>query len=722
MSGIIQARTAENINGTIILRGGDTGSVDVSGKLDVSGLGTGETGGTLHVFGEKINLFDRAFLNASGDEGGGTILVGGEYQGLGDYPTASEVFVDRGASIFNDAITSGHGGKSIFWANRRMRFFGSVYARGGREWGDGGFIEVSGKEELFFDGWADTSAPNGLMGTLLLDPEDIIIKNGSGTASGAITFTTFEQTLEALSGNTNIELLADNSITLENLSDNLLNLNISGSLTMTAINGAITFLDTNDKIKSTRNINLNAGGNLTLGSIESTEGNITLTGNNLFLGGTLSSVLGTTTLTSSQGITLQTSLSSEGDTVLNAGTTITLANGISITSGGTLALNSTSGTNAQGAVTLSSANGLTLSDDFTSAGTATFNADSDDDGTGTFTVASGKNIVTGGNTLSVTGADIALSGNLNSGAGTTTLLSSNGGTIGMGAGAETFQLSNSELGNITAGNLFVGDSTTGNITVDGVTAANSNNIAGTTTLNATGSGKSVTFSGTASTFNGLTVNAQNGVAINTGVTTDAGGLTLSGGTGSITGSGTTNLNSSQGITLNSNFSSTGNASLTAGTTITLANGISVSSGGTLTLASTTGTNAQGAVTVSSANGLTLSDDFTSAGTATFNADSDGNGTGTFTVASGKTVATAATRCRVQTLRSLETSTAVRARPRYLRRTAARSGWGQERRHFSSVTVNSETSLLGIWLSVTVLTAIFWWMALRWATTSQGPRL
>ncbi|VAX32509.1 Large exoproteins involved in heme utilization or adhesion, partial [hydrothermal vent metagenome] len=369
MSGIIQAQTAENINGTIVLRGGDAGQVEVSGTLDASGYGTGETGGTIHVFGDDIALLDRALLDASGNAGGGEILVGGDYQGLGSYQTASRVYVGRDVSIFNDAIVTGQGGRSIFWADRRMRFFGSVYARGGREWGDGGFVEVSGKEELFFDGWADTSAVNGLMGNLLLDPDDIIIADGSGpSASAATTFTIFEETLEALSGNTNIELLATNSITLNNLSDNLLSLNISGSVTMTATNGAITFADTNDKIKANQNINLNAGGTLTLGSLESTEGNITLTGSNFSLGGNLNSVLGTTTLTSSQGITLQTSLNSTGNTVLNAGTAITLASGISVTSGGTLVLNSASGTNAQGAVTVSSANGLTINDNFTSAG------------------------------------------------------------------------------------------------------------------------------------------------------------------------------------------------------------------------------------------------------------------------------------------------------------------------------------------------------------------
>ncbi|GJL78563.1 MAG: hypothetical protein NPINA01_15520 [Nitrospinaceae bacterium] len=724
MSGIIQAKTVVEQNGSIVLLGGDEGLVDVSGTLDASGVNEDETGGTVHVFGDRIGLFDSALLNASGHSGGGEILVGGDYQGQGDYPTASEVFVEEEVSIFNDALWSGDGGRSIFWANRRMRFFGSVFARGGRKNGNGGFIEVSGKEELFFDGWADTSAPNGLRGTLLLDPDDVVIGNGSGSASGAATF--FENTLEALSGNTDINILATNSITMNNLSDNVLNLNISGSLTMTAGIGGITFLDTNDKIQSNRAISLTAtGGNLTLGSLESTEGNITLQGNNLILSGSISSVLGTTTLLSSNGgtiglgtgagtfsvsgtelqnitaadlvvgngttgnitvggisaansnniagtvtlkgtksgssvtfanggstfkkvtvnsadgITLNSDLAASSNANLSAGTKITLANGVNVSSDGTLSLSATSGVNAQGSATVSSANGITLNDDFTSAGATTFDADSNDDGTGSFTVASGKTVATGNNSLSITGGNIALNGSLNSGTGTTTLLASKAGTtIGLGAGAGAFGVSGAELQNITAGNLVVGDSTNGDINVDGVTAANSNNIAGTTTLNATKSSSKVTFANTGSTFNGLTVHAGSEIAADASVTADAGNLVLNGGTGGITGTGTTTLTASQGLTLNSSLNSTGNANLSAGTGITLANGVNVSSGGTLSLAATTGgITAQGAVAVNSASGITLNDDFNSNGTTTFDADSNDNGAGSFIVADGKTVST-----------------------------------------------------------------------------------
>ena len=213
--------------------------------------------------------------------------------------------------------------------------------------------------------------------------------------------------------------------------------------------------------------------------------------------------------------------------------------------------------------------------------------------------------------------------------------------MGWEPGTGTFSISDAELGRITAGNLVVGDATNGDITVDNVTPANSNNIAGTTTLNATKSSSKVTFANNASTFNALTVNAGNGIAANATVTADTGNMVLNGGTGGITGTGATTLTATAGgLTLNSSLNSTGSASLTAGTGITLANGVNISSGGILSLATTLGDiTAQGAVAVSSETGISLNNNFTSAGAATFDADSNDDGTGDFTVATGKTVST-----------------------------------------------------------------------------------
>ena len=72
----------------------------------------------------------------------------------------------------------------IVWSDKVTRFFGRISARGGAASGDGGFAEVSGKQRLQFAPVAiDLSAPNGALGELLLDPQDIVISdNDEGDA------------------------------------------------------------------------------------------------------------------------------------------------------------------------------------------------------------------------------------------------------------------------------------------------------------------------------------------------------------------------------------------------------------------------------------------------------------------------------------------------------------------------------------------------------------
>jgi hypothetical protein len=59
-----------------------------------------------------------------------------------------------------------------------------ISAKGGSVSGNGGFVEVSGKENLMFQGKVNTTASNGLAGTLLLDPANITISNA--ISSGVI--------------------------------------------------------------------------------------------------------------------------------------------------------------------------------------------------------------------------------------------------------------------------------------------------------------------------------------------------------------------------------------------------------------------------------------------------------------------------------------------------------------------------------------------------------
>jgi filamentous hemagglutinin family protein len=205
-----------------------TGTNIVAGSLDVAG----EIGGNVNVFGDIVGLIGSR-INASGINGGGTVLIGGDYQGRGTVPNASRTFVDSNSAINADALLNDNGGRVIVWADGTTGFDGNISARGGVNFGNGGFAEVSGKQNLIFNGSADLSAVNGSFGTLLLDPTDIVISNDS---SATIT----EATLEGMSGNTAITLEATNNITIGTITNN--------ELTFQRGSGAITFRANSDSV------------------------------------------------------------------------------------------------------------------------------------------------------------------------------------------------------------------------------------------------------------------------------------------------------------------------------------------------------------------------------------------------------------------------------------------------------------------------------------------
>jgi len=190
-SGTVQARSLTSKNGVIRLEGGDTGVVAVSGTLDVSGYGNGQTGGTVKVLGDKVGLFAGTRVDASGDAGGGTVLVGGNWQGAGSEQRASATFIDADARINADAVTTGNGGKVVAWSDESTRYYGAISAKGGSVSGHGGNAEVSGVGFLDYAGTADLTAARGNAGSLLLDPTNITISTGANTATwnGSNTFT-----------------------------------------------------------------------------------------------------------------------------------------------------------------------------------------------------------------------------------------------------------------------------------------------------------------------------------------------------------------------------------------------------------------------------------------------------------------------------------------------------------------------------------------------------
>ncbi len=185
--GVVEAVSMKSKNGVIRLLGGDEGIVSNSGLLDASGTESGETGGTVHVLGEKIGLFDQGRIDVSGEAGGGEVLFGGEYRGQDpDVPNSSMAYLGPDSEINADAIGSGDGGRIIVWSDEGSQVYGALSARGAAISGDGGFVETSSKIGLDIRTSPDVSAVNGAGGLWLIDPYDITIVD-TGTTQAVDT-------------------------------------------------------------------------------------------------------------------------------------------------------------------------------------------------------------------------------------------------------------------------------------------------------------------------------------------------------------------------------------------------------------------------------------------------------------------------------------------------------------------------------------------------------
>ena len=215
-SGVIRATGLALVGGEIVLEGG---SVQVAGKLDASGAAG--AGGTVKVLGSDLSV--TGAIDVMGATGGGTILVGGDYQGKNPaIQNASHTYVGPDATLRADATQSGDGGKVIVWADNSTVFQGRISARGGAVEGNGGLVEVSGKQDLAFAGLVDAGAVNGRAGTLLLDPKNIIIGTPSAELATGQTFFQFDTSTVTvtpaaitgiLSNGTTLFLQANNDIT-----------------------------------------------------------------------------------------------------------------------------------------------------------------------------------------------------------------------------------------------------------------------------------------------------------------------------------------------------------------------------------------------------------------------------------------------------------------------------------------------------------------------------
>ncbi len=235
------------------------GQAGVQVASSISAVSSG-VGGTVQILSPaNVVLQSGATVDVSGDAGGGTILVGGDYQGSNAaVVNATNTTVSQDVLLAANANVLGNGGKVIVWADNNTYYAGRIEAKGGEQGGDGGLGETSGKKHLIFRGTANLGASNGRRGTLLLDPTIInIVGNGGGANDievaggiaqgdgGAATFTISENAIELIGQTTNVSLQAVESINFVSaLSDGKLSVT-GGSLTLATVNDVSASAATN---------------------------------------------------------------------------------------------------------------------------------------------------------------------------------------------------------------------------------------------------------------------------------------------------------------------------------------------------------------------------------------------------------------------------------------------------------------------------------------------
>lgn len=259
-SGIVRARSISSQNGSIRLDGGASGTVQVSGTLDASGTAQGQTGGSIKVLGSTVSVAN-ATIDASGDKGGGTVLVGGNYQGKGPEPNAITTTVASDAIIKADALTAGDGGTVIVWADNVTKAYGTITAQGGTQGGNGGLVETSG-HLLDVDGIrVSTAAQQGMTGNWLLDPYNVTIgDSASGTVvvsddPSSLTKTYSPSTTSNIKASDISSALAANNVTITTGSSGTSD---AGVITVSSAITKASGIETTLTLKAADNVIINA--------------------------------------------------------------------------------------------------------------------------------------------------------------------------------------------------------------------------------------------------------------------------------------------------------------------------------------------------------------------------------------------------------------------------------------------------------------------------------
>ncbi|WP_427160122.1 CHAT domain-containing protein [Aliinostoc sp. HNIBRCY26] len=384
-----------------------------SGVIDVSG----NIGGTVNVVGSKVGIIN-SNINASGTNIGGKVLIGGDYQGQGTLPNALHTFIDNKSTINVDSLLNGDGGRVIVWADKITRFDGNISARGGRNYGDGGFVEVSGKDKLTFSGNVDLTAFKGKLGTLILDPSDINIVDSGGTNNSEITSDN-----QILANDNPSAIFSIDKTILENLSANVL---LEATNNITVQDGVSLNFVSGGSIRFTADSDKNGIGSFLMDqkqSITAPSRDILISGTHIITGNINTHVKdrrgGNVSLSAQHSI-----LTGAIDTWVNGG------------SGGNIDLN----TGSNGVISTGNLNSLTYEGNF--GGDVNINANGGNVKTGSINSYANRSTYQGGDII-ISGGNIITGGINDNGLSGFTILDAQGGIISFNA-----------TNNISTGNIF----------------------------------------------------------------------------------------------------------------------------------------------------------------------------------------------------------------------------------------------------------------------------
>ncbi|EOZ4105735.1 filamentous hemagglutinin N-terminal domain-containing protein, partial [Escherichia coli] len=289
VSGVVEAGGMHRQDGNIVLDGGDSGVVHLSGTLQADNA-SGQ-GGKVVVQGQNILLDKGSSITATGSKGGGEVYIGGGWQGKdSSIRNADKVVMQDGARIDVSATQQGNGGTAVLWSESFTNFRGQISAKGGENGGNGGQVETSSHGNLQAFGSVSASAKKGKAGNWLLDPLDItIVENAGGNAAneteenGEKIFSPGSTTQSQVSNTSiNNELNNGTSVTIltnstTSGSDQKGNITVNADINKTSGTDATLTLKADGNINVNKNITSTAGKlNVNLSGANTHDGTVTI--------------------------------------------------------------------------------------------------------------------------------------------------------------------------------------------------------------------------------------------------------------------------------------------------------------------------------------------------------------------------------------------------------------------------------------------------------------